>query len=155
MSRFNSSKKVYKYSLEGEYLAEFPSGLAAASHVDIAFSAVSRCVNGHQKTCGGFQWRSEKHDKIPPVDSYRRGKGKGLAAFVMTNAEIDRKLSRDIEVKDCGIVENPTHREYGKQLVRIGKTEIYFRPDKRTLEEVVNKYHLRHAQHNRPRNSDK
>lgn len=151
--RNSTKKKVYKYGLDGKFIVELESLRAAAKDAGIAASAISRCINDQQLTCGGFQWRAEKHQQIPPVKPYSRGKAKksSQATITMSVSDIDTKSHQAEEVQDVGIITTPGHREYGNYLVRIGKVEIYFKPGRKTVEEIVKKYNERHSQHNKPR----
>lgn len=51
---------VAQYSLNGKYLKTYPSFKEAASVIGITSGCISACVNGKQKTAGGFVWRVAK-----------------------------------------------------------------------------------------------
>ncbi|MBL0743878.1 NUMOD1 domain-containing DNA-binding protein [Chryseolinea lacunae] len=51
------SKKVAKYTIEGEFVREYPSLRAAAIEEGIGLGRISSVVNGKSKSAGGFLWR--------------------------------------------------------------------------------------------------
>ena len=59
-------KRVYQYTLEGDFVAEWDNlTLAAESCGGInKITGISQCCNGKRKTAYGFQWRYEKFDRL-------------------------------------------------------------------------------------------
>lgn len=59
-------KRVYQYTLEGDFIAEWDNlTLAAESCGGInKITGISQCCNGKRKTAYGFQWRYEKFDRL-------------------------------------------------------------------------------------------
>lgn len=59
-------KRVYQYTLEGDFVAEWNNlTLAAESCGGInKITGISQCCNGKRKTAYGFQWRYEKFDRL-------------------------------------------------------------------------------------------
>lgn len=53
-------RTVYQYSLDGKFIAEYPTGVAAAKATGIAQSNISKCLNSEQGTAGGYKWYYEK-----------------------------------------------------------------------------------------------
>ena len=53
-------RTVYQYTLDGKFVAEYPTGLAAAKATGVAKSAISKCINSEQGTAGGYKWYFEK-----------------------------------------------------------------------------------------------
>lgn len=51
------SKPVLQYTLEGEFVAEYPSTIEAARQTNICQQNISRCCTGKHKTAGGFIWK--------------------------------------------------------------------------------------------------
>ncbi|MBL0745846.1 NUMOD1 domain-containing DNA-binding protein [Chryseolinea lacunae] len=51
------SKSIYKYSIDGERLGEFPSLSAASRSEGIQVSCISSVIHGRSKSAGGFLWR--------------------------------------------------------------------------------------------------
>jgi hypothetical protein len=49
-------KKVKKYSLDGKFIAEYPSMLEAAYQNECHYTSISSACKGKQKTCKGFKW---------------------------------------------------------------------------------------------------
>lgn len=60
-------KKVYQYSLNGDYIKVFNSYMDAASSVGVHHSKISECCKGARKSSGGYMWFSEfQGDKVKP-----------------------------------------------------------------------------------------
>lgn len=59
-------KRVYQYTLEGDFIAEWDNlTLAAESCGGInKITGISQCCNGKRKTAYGFQWRYKKFDRL-------------------------------------------------------------------------------------------
>lgn len=58
---------VYQYTLAGDYVGEYRSVTEAGRQFsDTAFTSISGCCNGSNKSAFGFQWSHEKHHSIPP-----------------------------------------------------------------------------------------
>lgn len=60
-------KRVYQYTLEGDFIAEWDNLTLAAEGCGAAnkITGISQCCNGKRKTAYGFQWRYEKFDHLP------------------------------------------------------------------------------------------
>lgn len=52
-----SSKKVYQYTLEGDYVNEFESTVAASNYTGIFQASIAKAARGFQNTAGGFIWK--------------------------------------------------------------------------------------------------
>lgn len=50
------SKTVYQYTLDGEFVAEYPSVSEAARQLDCDMGCICHCCNGRQKTAYGYKW---------------------------------------------------------------------------------------------------
>lgn len=51
------SKKVYQYSLEGEFIKEYPSAREAGRQLGLIYNSICEVCRGNRaKTCGGFKW---------------------------------------------------------------------------------------------------
>lgn len=57
-------KKVFQYSLEGDFIAEYPSRLEASKSISRSSSSISDCINGKRKTCAGYLWKDYKTEKL-------------------------------------------------------------------------------------------
>jgi hypothetical protein len=55
-----NSKRVVKYSLEGELLKTYASVSEAGREEGISAKRISSVINGHSKSAGGFLWKSLK-----------------------------------------------------------------------------------------------
>lgn len=49
-------RTVYQYTLDGKFVAEYPTGLAAAKAVGVVQSNISRCLHYEDSTAGGYKW---------------------------------------------------------------------------------------------------
>ena len=60
--------EVHQYSLDGKYIASYPSYSAGARAVGLSYGNAIRksCLN-HETISGGYQWRNYKADCIEPV----------------------------------------------------------------------------------------
>ena len=73
---FSEIMAVHQYSIDGEYIASYPSLSAAARAVSNGNPGsecnISRIFKGttNQKLAYGFQWSKEKVDKLPPVPAH-------------------------------------------------------------------------------------
>jgi group I intron endonuclease len=52
----HTSKKVYQYALDGNFVDSFGSCGEAARHVEGDKPGISKCAHGKQKTAYGFKW---------------------------------------------------------------------------------------------------
>jgi hypothetical protein len=57
-------KRVYKYSLEGELLAEYDSVKHAAAENGLGITNISSCCKKKANTCGGYFWSFRADEKI-------------------------------------------------------------------------------------------
>lgn len=67
--RKSLEKKVYQFTIWGEYIAEYKSVAEAARCLNLNSVNISLCCTGHQKTCGGFKFRHYRKFEtkfIPP-----------------------------------------------------------------------------------------
>lgn len=79
----SNSKKVYCYSLEGEFIREFISAKKAAEFYSLPAQNISKVIKGYRKSCGGLQFRRYKmpfissikgdYDHTPKEITLRRG----------------------------------------------------------------------------------
>lgn len=51
------SRPVIQYSVDGEYIAEYPSAMAAYRATGIKQGTISRVVQGRGQTAGGYKWK--------------------------------------------------------------------------------------------------
>lgn len=88
------SKKVYKYSLSGEYLKTYRSAKVASRELGIEDTNIRSCCLGRRDMAGNFQWRYEREDRINPTKrKYIKGYSyKG--AFFNTLKELGEKLGK-------------------------------------------------------------
>lgn len=56
--------KVYQYDLQGNFIAEYASYTKAAKAMNTKMSCIHQVVNDDKRTSHGYQWRTDKSDKI-------------------------------------------------------------------------------------------
>ena len=61
------SKPVYQYSLDGWFIAEFPSAAEAERETGINFASISRNCSHSIKSAGGYQWSFKNEIRIPSI----------------------------------------------------------------------------------------
>jgi hypothetical protein len=54
-----NSIPVIQRSINGKFIAKYPSGKAAADKLGLAKTTISMAVCGKNKTAGGFKWSHE------------------------------------------------------------------------------------------------
>lgn len=62
------SKKVYQYSMNGEYIAEFPSVKEASRYLNVDNRCIGLCADNNYKqykSAYGYRWSYEKSDRLP------------------------------------------------------------------------------------------
>lgn len=52
-----SSKPILQYSLDGNLIAEYESGIEAGNALGVDGSSIQRCARGDRKTAFGYRWR--------------------------------------------------------------------------------------------------
>lgn len=62
------NKKVYQYSLNGDFLNEFSCVTEAERATGVSNSNICACCKGRHRYVNDFQWSYEKNDKLPPID---------------------------------------------------------------------------------------
>ena len=62
------SKKVQQYTLDGQFIAEYPSVAEAGRQLGIVDQSISGCCRGSQKTYHGFLWKYSNDPRpIEPI----------------------------------------------------------------------------------------
>ena len=56
-SRKKSAKPILQFTVEGNFIKEYPSITDASLETGIKFTSISNCVSGYSKTSGGFVWK--------------------------------------------------------------------------------------------------
>lgn len=60
--------KLYRYSLNGEFMDDWRNSIKASEHFKISPSKLSDCARGRCKSAAGFVWRYFKKYRIEAVD---------------------------------------------------------------------------------------
>lgn len=56
----NKSKQILQYTLDGEFLKEYPSAMEVERQIGFRQGCISRVCRGERKSTGGFIWRYKK-----------------------------------------------------------------------------------------------
>lgn len=64
-----TSKEVHQYTLSGEYVRSYSSGVEASKVSGVESANIRTCALGKRPMAGFFQWRYVKYDSIPPCKS--------------------------------------------------------------------------------------
>lgn len=70
-----SSKKVYQYDLDGNFIKEYESASEAARQIGCTSKSISITANNkfiHSKSVFGFQWSYTKLDKMPKYKNFSK-----------------------------------------------------------------------------------
>ena len=81
-NNFGVSKEVHQYDFDGHYLRSYESASSAARAVGQNVSNLCSVCKGEQRSCGGFLWSYEKHDKIDPIRQ-KKTKAKPVAQYTL------------------------------------------------------------------------
>ena len=52
-----ASKRVYQYTLDGDFVKEYPSISEASRQTGVCLSCISKCCKNEQKQSGGYIWK--------------------------------------------------------------------------------------------------
>lgn len=52
-----TSKRVLQYTLDGDFVREYPSTQEAVRQTGFSGGSIRECCNGKRKTCSGFKWK--------------------------------------------------------------------------------------------------
>ena len=88
----NGSKKVYQYSMDGEYIAEFPSVMEASRYLGVDNRGIGLCADNNYKnykSAYGYRWSYTKLDQLSPyINNSNKAVRKSLIVFdVLTGKE--------------------------------------------------------------------
>jgi group I intron endonuclease len=70
-TRLKKCKKIYQYSLKGDFIKEWEGIRYVGSCLKIGIGSISNALNGRIKSAGGFLWSFEKKNR---VDKYKKKK---------------------------------------------------------------------------------
>lgn len=59
------SREIHQYTIDGEYVASYPSVTVASKAID--YSNVSFATKNPNYIAGGYRWSYEKYDYLPPI----------------------------------------------------------------------------------------
>ena len=66
-AKSSKSKRIFQYSINGEYIAEYRSINEAERHTGVSHQAIGKVARGKSKHAGGFIWSYEKRQNVKPV----------------------------------------------------------------------------------------
>lgn len=56
--RKSNCKKIGQYTLNGEFIREWPDGVSAANSLGCTKSNINKVVRGKSKSCKGYKWKT-------------------------------------------------------------------------------------------------
>lgn len=80
----NTSRIIYQYDMEGNYMREYPSASEAGRYLNVDHSFIAMCANENQPQCKsahGYRWSYIKYDKLP---EYVNNSSKAVNRSVIT-----------------------------------------------------------------------
>lgn len=133
-------KKVFQYSLSGEFIAEFNMASEAAQVLglnDRADSHIRAVCNGKYKTAYGYQWSYEKRDMLDTIKKHSQQKQKiSIYQYSLEgdfikkydsaqDAEVDLNLAKGANSNICAVCRHKQKTAYGYRWSYI-KADNYF-----------------------------
>ncbi len=94
------SRPVYQYSLDGMFIKEFPSCVAAER--EIGCRAIKRAAKELSHTAGGYQWREYKTDHIEPYNKIKIGGRKKVYQYTLDGVFVRSYASAKEAALDIG-----------------------------------------------------
>lgn len=91
-----TSKVVYQYNLNGNYLKEYVSAQEAGRVLNINGNTITKCCTGNygHKSCGKSLWSYEKHDKLLQYTNHsNEAKNKAVTLYDKSGIKIKRFIS--------------------------------------------------------------
>ncbi len=95
------SKPVQQYTIEAQFIKEYPSANEASRELGLAVSGIVNCCNGSKKytTCGGFIWKYTNSNKqvtpVPKILQINKDDGSALNTWdSITEASKSLSISR-------------------------------------------------------------
>jgi hypothetical protein len=110
----HSSIKVYQYTLNGEYVNEYDSLREAAAAINGNATSIGDAVKGDYKSSGGFQWRSDKLEKIPSI-SKRNRKPYWIKSLIIQDGSNEIKVT---SIKEAALYLNANEGTVRKALAK-------------------------------------
>ena len=101
------SKKIYQYSLSGDFIQEWNCISTAGKTLGINTSNISMCAQHRRNNAGGFRWEYFYADKISIIEKpkiSRKGRyGKAVLQINNNGAVINEYLSLNSAAAETGI----------------------------------------------------
>lgn len=101
-----TSKTVYQYSLDGNYVGQYKSTAEAAKSVNGTQSNISECCLGSQYTAYGYQWSYEKHKSITPIETFDKRRWKNRAKPVCQYSTDGTFIAEYVSAAEAGRITN-------------------------------------------------
>ena len=99
----NSSKKIYQYKLNGDFIREFSSITDAAKAVCGERHPIKRVLKGEQHFAYGYIWSLEKMDKVPAIRTGPNGSKPVKQIDIKTNQVLNIYESISSAAKAVGV----------------------------------------------------
>lgn len=101
-----TSRTVYQYSLDGNYIGEYKSTADAAKSVNGTQGNISTCCLGGQDTAYGYQWSYEKHKSITPIETFDKRRWKNRAKPVCQYSTDGTFIAEYVSAAEAGRITN-------------------------------------------------
>lgn len=120
-SDISAAKKIYQYTIDGNYVREWESVAEAARCISISESTIISVASGKGKTAKGYQWRYTKYNKIEKATPLTNGKPKQIIQYSLDGkplrifdslTEVERNLN--------GIKRKTLKRKCDRNLIYFG-----------------------------------
>ena len=89
IAQMKTCKKIFQYSINGEYLREFDSIKEAEEKTGTRHNDISSCIHGDQMSANGFRWSLEKKENLGPYMATMTNKKKKVDKYSLENEYLE------------------------------------------------------------------
>lgn len=100
---YGNPKKIYQYSLSGEFLCEWECISIVTDKLKIKRGGIENCALKKTKSSGGFIWRYEKKDFIDGIEYKTSGRKKGCIPWNKGKEVIIRCIKGNRPIIQCSL----------------------------------------------------
>lgn len=115
----NGSKKVYQYSMEGDFLKEYPSVMEASRYLNVDNRGIGLCADAHYKqykSAYGYRWSYIKVKKLPEyVNNSNKAVNRAVVVFDIITGEEKQFES----IADAVRLYNPTAENFNSDCAKL------------------------------------
>lgn len=114
-------KKILRFSLDGEYIDEFPSIINASISLGISRTGIISCLTGTYKFAGGYMWRyKEKFNGV--IEPVPKNYGKKINKIIQLDLDGNYLNEFNSCVEACKFIGRKTYKVIHKSLDDFNKT---------------------------------